>query len=87
MGLEPGSVVAELGGFPLREAKFRRDMEKLRNSQQKDLSLHKVIIYDSILFRLVNVFILIEWTEINLILFSFRWNVTELSCYNKRFRN
>lgn len=42
VGLEPGSVVAELGGFPLREAKFRRDMEKLRNSQQKDLSLHKM---------------------------------------------
>ncbi|CAB3231410.1 unnamed protein product [Arctia plantaginis] len=42
VGLEPGSVVAELGGFPLREAKFRRDMEKLRNSQQRDLSLHKM---------------------------------------------
>lgn len=42
VGLEPGSVVAELGGFPLKEVKFRRDMEKLRNSQQRDLTLHKV---------------------------------------------
>lgn len=42
VGLEPGSVVAELGGFPIKEAKFRRDMEKLRNAQQRDLTLHKV---------------------------------------------
>lgn len=44
VGLEPGSVVAELGGFPVKEVKFRRDMEKLRNSQQRDLTLHKVCI-------------------------------------------
>lgn len=44
VGLEPGSVVAELGGFPVKEVKFRRDMEKLRNSQQRDLTLHKVIL-------------------------------------------
>lgn len=43
VGLEAGSVVSELGGFPVKEAKFRRDMEKLRNSQQKDLNLLKVI--------------------------------------------
>ncbi|CAH2068813.1 unnamed protein product, partial [Iphiclides podalirius] len=42
VGLESGSVVAELGGFPVKEVKFRRDMEKLRNSQQKDLTLHKM---------------------------------------------
>lgn len=42
VGLEPGSVVSELGGFPVKEAKFRRDTEKLRNSQQRDLTLHKV---------------------------------------------
>ncbi|XP_026324159.1 E3 ubiquitin-protein ligase UBR5 isoform X3 [Hyposmocoma kahamanoa] len=42
VGLEPGSVVAELGGFPVKEVKFRRDMEKLRNSQQRDLTLHKM---------------------------------------------
>lgn len=45
VGLEPGSVVAELGGFPVKEVKFRRDMEKLRNSQQRDLTLHKVKFY------------------------------------------
>ncbi|XP_038209535.1 E3 ubiquitin-protein ligase hyd [Zerene cesonia] len=42
VGLEPGSVVSELGGFPVKEVKFRRDMEKLRNSQQRDLTLHKM---------------------------------------------
>lgn len=42
VGLEPGSVVSELGGFPVKEAKFRRDMEKLRNNQQRDLTLSKV---------------------------------------------
>ncbi|XP_037871964.1 E3 ubiquitin-protein ligase hyd isoform X5 [Bombyx mori] len=42
VGLEPGSVVAELGGFRVKEVKFRHDMEKLRNSQQKDLTLHKM---------------------------------------------
>lgn len=43
VGLEPGSIVSELGGFPVKEAKFRRDMEKLRNNQQKDLTLSKVL--------------------------------------------
>jgi E3 ubiquitin-protein ligase EDD1 len=43
VGLEPGSVVSELGGFPVKEAKFRREMEKLRNAQQRDLTLAKVI--------------------------------------------
>ena len=42
VGIEPGSVVSELGGFPVKEAKFRRDMEKLRNIQQKDLTFSKV---------------------------------------------
>lgn len=42
VGLEAGSIVSELGGFPVKEAKFRRDMEKLRNSQQKDITLSKV---------------------------------------------
>lgn len=45
VGLEPGSIVSELGGFPVKEAKFRRDMEKLRNNQQRDLTLSKVIFY------------------------------------------
>jgi len=44
VGLEPGSVVSELGGFPVKEAKFRREMEKLRNAQQRDLTLTKVIL-------------------------------------------
>ncbi|XP_013417983.1 E3 ubiquitin-protein ligase UBR5 isoform X2 [Lingula anatina] len=39
VGAEPGSVISELGGFPVKESRFRRDMEKLRNSQQRDLSL------------------------------------------------
>ena len=39
VGSEPGSVISELGGFPVKESRFRRDMEKLRNSQQGDLSL------------------------------------------------
>lgn len=42
VGLEPGSVVSELGGFPVKEAKFRREMEKLRNQQNRDLSFTKV---------------------------------------------
>lgn len=42
VALEPGSIVSELGGFPVKEAKFRRDMEKLRNNQPRDLTLAKV---------------------------------------------
>ncbi|EAT42542.1 AAEL005930-PA [Aedes aegypti] len=42
VGVEPGSVIYELNGFPVKEAKFRRYMEKLRNSQQKDLTLSKM---------------------------------------------
>ncbi|KAL1490432.1 hypothetical protein ABEB36_013127 [Hypothenemus hampei] len=42
VGLEPDSIVSELGGFPVKEAKFRRDMEKLRNNQQRDLTLSKI---------------------------------------------
>ncbi|KAK6960404.1 E3 ubiquitin-protein ligase UBR5 [Biomphalaria glabrata] len=39
VGAEPGSVVSELGGFPVKEGRFRREMEKLRNTQQRDLTL------------------------------------------------
>ncbi|EEC00482.1 ubiquitin protein ligase edd, putative, partial [Ixodes scapularis] len=42
VGAEPGSVISELGGFPVKEVRFRRDMEKLRNSQQRDLTLPKM---------------------------------------------
>jgi len=49
VGLEPGSVVSELGGFPVKEAKFRREMEKMRSSQQaRDLNLHKVMYSNSL---------------------------------------
>lgn len=42
VGLEPGSVICELGGFSVKEARFRRNMEKLRNGQQRDLLLTKM---------------------------------------------
>jgi len=42
VGLEPGSIISELGGFPVKEAKFRREMEKLRNSKTVDLTLNKI---------------------------------------------
>ena len=39
VGAEPGSVISKLGRFPVKESKFKREMEKLRNSQQCDLTL------------------------------------------------
>ena len=42
VGTEAGSVIAELGGFPVKEARFRREMERLRNMQQRDLTLFKI---------------------------------------------
>jgi len=42
VGLEPGSIINELGGFPVKEQKFRREMEKLRNSRTVDLTLSKM---------------------------------------------
>lgn len=42
VGLEPGSIVYELRGFPVKEVRFRRHMEKLRNAQQRDLNLSKM---------------------------------------------
>jgi len=42
VGAEPGSVISDLGGFPVKETRFRREMEKLRSSQQKDLNITKV---------------------------------------------
>ena len=42
VGLEPGSIISELGGFPVKEAKFRREMEKLRNSRSVDLTITKI---------------------------------------------
>ena len=42
VGLEAGSIISELGGFPVKENKFRREMEKLRNSRTVDLTLNKI---------------------------------------------
>lgn len=55
VGLEPGSVVSELGGFPVKEAKFRRDMEKLRNQQNRDLTLSKVNILLYLMINITNI--------------------------------
>lgn len=60
VALEPGSIVSELGGFPVKEAKFRRDMEKLRNNQPRDLTLSKVT-YNKLRLR-------------NFKLLLYRWN-------------
>lgn len=32
-------ILTELGGFEVKESKFRREMEKLRNQQSRDLTL------------------------------------------------
>lgn len=50
VGAEPGSIIAQLGGFPVKEAKFRREMEKLRNCQQRDLNLTKVRVFLCFIF-------------------------------------
>lgn len=42
VGIEPNSVLNEIGRFDVKEAKFRRDMEKLRNNHQKDLYIEEV---------------------------------------------
>lgn len=39
VGSEPSSVLNELGRFDVKETKFRREMERLRNSTQRDLTL------------------------------------------------
>ena len=45
VGSEPSSVLNELGRFDVKETKFRREMERLRNSTQRDLTLE--VRYDS----------------------------------------
>ena len=42
VGAEPHSVLNELSRFDVKETKFRRDMEKLRNNHQKDLYIEEV---------------------------------------------
>ncbi|XP_069477553.1 E3 ubiquitin-protein ligase UBR5 isoform X1 [Ambystoma mexicanum] len=39
VGAEPGSILTELGGFEVKESKFRREMERIRNQQTRDLAL------------------------------------------------
>lgn len=75
VGLEAGSVVSELGGFPVKEAKFRRDMEKLRNSQQKDITIKVTcVVKIFFLFKVCNYYIVT----------SNRWNEIEHSYWCKR---
>jgi len=40
VGAEPQSVLYELGGFEVRESKFRKEMERLRQAQSVDLQLN-----------------------------------------------
>ncbi|CAK8697546.1 unnamed protein product [Clavelina lepadiformis] len=40
VGAEPKSILYELGGFEVRETKFRKEMERLRTSQTTDLQLN-----------------------------------------------
>lgn len=45
VGLEPNSVMLELSGFPVKESKFKREMERLRNSNsssQRDITFLKL---------------------------------------------
>ena len=42
VGSEPCSVLNELGRFDVKETKFRREMERLRNSTQRDLTLEVI---------------------------------------------
>lgn len=37
VGQEHGSVLIQLAGFPVKASRFRKEMERLRNSQGKDL--------------------------------------------------
>lgn len=45
VGCEPSSVLNELGRFDVKETKFRREMERLRNSTQRDLTLEVTFLY------------------------------------------
>ena len=39
VGAEPNSVLNELGRFDVKEIKFRREMERLRNATQRDMTI------------------------------------------------
>lgn len=68
VGLEPGSVISELGGFPVKESKFRREMEKIRNSQQRDIILDVRVLFLS-LFQICFILLFTCVITINFILF------------------
>ncbi|XP_075242846.1 E3 ubiquitin-protein ligase UBR5-like isoform X3 [Convolutriloba macropyga] len=39
VGAQPGSLLAEISSFDVREARFKKEMERIRNSQTRDLAL------------------------------------------------
>jgi E3 ubiquitin-protein ligase EDD1 len=39
VGAEPSSVLNELGRFDVKETSFRREMDRLKNTSQRDLTL------------------------------------------------
>lgn len=49
VGLEPGSTIRQLAGFQLKEAKFRREMERLRNMATRELHMEVERDRDSLL--------------------------------------
>lgn len=42
VGIEPCSVVRQLAGFQLKEARFRREMERLRNMATREITIDQV---------------------------------------------
>ncbi|TGZ52597.1 Uncharacterized protein DBV15_10853 [Temnothorax longispinosus] len=90
VGLEAGSVVSELGGFPVKEAKFRRDMEKLRNSQQKDITIKTSSCYlGSLKYKLLHHTIdrQVERDRTQLLVQTMKELNTQYNIYNRRASN
>lgn len=54
---EPGSIISELGGFPVKESRFRREIEKYRNSQQRDLTLEVLSMVQSAIYFFTELYI------------------------------
>ena len=52
VGTEPHSILSELGRYDVKEAKFKREMEKLRTTNQKDLYLDSVSVFHNFLIVL-----------------------------------
>lgn len=80
VGSEPGSVISELGGFPVKESKFRREMEKIRNSQQRDIILDVRVLFLS-LFQIC--FILLFTCVIKTERSQLSWNSILFICVNQ----